>query len=164
MFTKVKSLLWFGWILNIVHILIIIYIIYSFWFFITQNICSWRETPGHNPPPPWVCSDNHKSRNITPKRSFCFTITLNFSKRELWRGSVYWQTVTVCQLEIIGRPSKKYERAPTRCRNLLNSAVIVALLYRAIGVCQQEEIGRPFTYFVNGLPIISYWQTITVCQ
>ena len=23
-------------------------------------------------------------------------------------GSVYWQTVTVCQLEIIGRPCKKY--------------------------------------------------------
>ena len=50
--------------------------------------------------------------------------------------------MTICQLEIIGRPFKKYERDLARCRNLLNSAVIVALLYRASGVCQQEEIGK----------------------
>ena len=23
-----------------------------------------------------------------------------------------------------------------------------------------NNIGRPFTYFVNGLPIVSYWQTV----
>ena len=64
----------------------------------------------------------------------------------------------------IGRPSKKYEQALERCRNLLNSAVIVALLSRATPVCQQEAFGITFTNFVNGLPIISYWQTVTVCQ
>ena len=85
-------------------------------------------------------------------------------KSEFLNWSVYWQTVTVCQLEIIGRPSKTYERALERCRNLLNSAVIVALLYRATGVCQQEDFGITFTNFVNGLPIISNWQTVTVCQ
>ena len=50
------------------------------------------------------------------------------------------------------------------CRNLLNSAVIVALLYRTSGVCQQGEIGKTFTYFANGLPITSNRQTVTVCQ
>ena len=82
----------------------------------------------------------------------------------LLKGSVYWQTVTVCQLEIIGRPCKKYLWALAHCRNLLNSAVIVALLYRASGVCQQEEIVKTITYFANGLPITSNWQTVTVCQ
>ena len=79
-------------------------------------------------------------------------------------GCVYWQTVTVCQLEIIGRPCKKYLCALAHCCNLLNSAVIVALLYRASGVCQQEEIVKTITYFANGLPINSNWQTVTVCQ
>ena len=83
---------------------------------------------------------------------------------DIIHGSVYWQTVTVCQLEIIGRPFRKYVWALTHCCNLLNSAVIVALLYRASGVCQQEEIGKTFTYFANGLPITSNWQTVTVCQ
>ena len=45
----------------------------------------------------------------------------------------------------IGRPSKKYEQALERCRNLLNSAVIVALLSRATPVCQQEAFGITFT-------------------
>ena len=79
-------------------------------------------------------------------------------------GSVYWQTVTVCQLEIIGRSCKKYLWALAHCCNLLNSVVMVALLCRASGVCQQEEIGKSFTYFANGLPITSNWQTVTVCQ
>ena len=90
----------------------------------------------------------------------CGEYALNFAVRSLAeasvrKGSVYWQTVTVCQLEIIGRPCKKYLSAPAPCRNLLNSAVMVALLYRALGVCQQEEIGKTFTYFSNGLPITS---------
>ena len=80
------------------------------------------------------------------------------------KGSVYWQTVAVCQLEIIGRPCKKYLWALAHCRNLLKSAVIVALLYRASGVCQQEEIVKTNTYLANGLPITPNWQTITVCQ
>ena len=75
-----------------------------------------------------------------------------------WNGSVYWQTVTVCQLEIIGRPCKKSLWALAHCRKLLNSAVIFALLYRASGVC------KTFTYLMNGLPITSNWQTLMVCQ
>ena len=38
--------------------------------------------------------------------------------------------------------------------------IIEALLYRASGACQQEENGRTLTCFVNGLPIISNWQTV----
>ena len=87
-----------------------------------------------------------------------------FCEAAYFRGSVYWQTVTVCQLEIIGRPCKKYLLALAPCRNLLNSAVIVPLLYRATGVCQQGDFGITFTNFVNDLPIISNWQTVTVCQ
>ena len=63
-------------------------------------------------------------------------------------GSVYWQTVTVCQLEIIGRPCKKYLSALAHCRNLLNSAVIVAVLYRASGARQQERYANK--HFLSG--------------
>ena len=50
-----------------------------------KHIFMVRETPDATPSHPWVCSDNHKSKNITPKRSFCFTIAINFSKGELHR-------------------------------------------------------------------------------
>ena len=61
-----------------------------------------------------------------------------------------------------GLPIRDWDWALAPCRNLLKSAVIVAFLYRASGVYQQEEICRTVTYFVNSLPIISNWQTVTV--
>ena len=33
------------------------------------------KDPQTQPPSPWVCSDSHKKRNISPNRSFCFSIT-----------------------------------------------------------------------------------------
>ena len=115
-----------------------------------QKSYIWMEVQMKCPAPSEDCSSQ---RSIAGRNATCH-------KTE----SVYWQSVTVCQLEIIGRLCKKYLWALAHCRNLLNSAVIVALLYRASGVCQQEEIGKTFTYFMNGLPITSNWQTVTVCQ
>ena len=113
-----------------------------------------------------LLSDRESARISLLSLETHYKITMGNVKKTLGfpKGSVYWQTVTVCQLEIIGRPCKKYLWALAHCRNLLNSAVIVALLYRASGVCQQEEIGKTCTYFANGLPITSNWQTVTVCQ
>ena len=60
----------------------------------------------------------------------------------------YWQTVhKICS------GTNALPQSFRQCRNSCS-------MYGAPGVCQTEEIGRLFTYFVNGLPIISYWQTI----
>ena len=46
-----------------------------------------------------------KEINICFELESLFVIDICFHK-----GSVYWQTVTVCQLEIIGRPCQKYQK------------------------------------------------------
>ena len=76
----------------------------------------------------------------------------------------YWQTVTVCQLEIIGRLFTKYVNVLPfyYCwqvpEALYKIATITALFKRL-----QQRISAKI-YFLNGLPMISNWQTVTVCQ
>ena len=70
----------------------------------------------------------------------------------------------VCQLGIIGKPFTKCVNVMPKssCRQtpvaLYNRATITALFKR---LRQRASAG---SYFVNGLPIISNWQTVTVCQ
>ena len=88
-----------------------------------KHIFMVRDTLDTTPslPPPWVCSDNHKSRNITPKRSFCFTITINFAnKGELQRKKTFH---TDC-LKIVQRSGSCSIREETRysllCKALMD--------------------------------------------
>ena len=82
----------------------------------------------------------------------------------IYQGSVYWQTVTVCQLQVIGRPFTKYVNVLPisscwQTPDVLYKRATITALFKRLRQCASAD-----KYFLHGLPIISYWQTVTVCQ
>ena len=82
----------------------------------------------------------------------------------LLNGSVYWQTVTVCQLEIIGSRFTKYVivlpiSSCWQTPDALFKRAAIATLFK-----RSRQGASADKYFLHGLPIISNWQTVTVCQ
>ena len=72
----------------------------------------------------------------------CFIICVCIS---ICIGSVYWQTVTVCQLEIIGRPCQKYQKI------FMGTSALPQSFEQCSNSCS-------FVQSIRGLPIRRNWQ------